>query len=102
MVTIYDLLEIQESASKEDIEKAYQSLVMEYQTNPALTPEENRQNELILNKLKMGYEILMNDEKRARYDKELSKKRAEELIKNVPEKEDKYEEDDEYDNNTVK
>lgn len=85
MVTIYDLLEVDEKASKEEIEKAYQNLIIEYQTNPVLTPEENRQNELILNKLKMGYEILMNDEKRARYDKDLAKKRAEELIKQVPE-----------------
>ena len=93
MVTIYDLLEVNENASKEEIEKAYQNLIIEYQTNPVLTPEENRQNELILNKLKMGYEILTNDEKRARYDKELAKKRAEELIKQVPENNS---EDDDY------
>ena len=34
----------------------------------------------------MGYEILMNDEKRKKYDKDLAKKRAEDLIKNIPEK----------------
>ena len=86
MVTIYDLLEVNEDASKEEIEQSYQNLVIEYQTNPINTPEENKQNEMILNKLRMGYEILMNDEKRKKYDKDLAKKRAEDLIKNIPEK----------------
>ena len=86
MVTIYDLLEVSENASKEEIEQSYQNLVIEYQTNPVLTPEENKQNEMILNKLKLGYEILMNDEKRKKYDKDLAKKRAEDLIKNIPDK----------------
>ena len=84
MVTIYDLLEVNEKASKEEIEKSYQKLVLEYQTNPVLTEEENKKNELILNKLKIAFEILMNDEKRQKYDRDLSKKRAEELIKNIP------------------
>lgn len=83
MVTIYDLLEVDEKASKEEIEKAYQKLILEYAQDPKLTPKENADNELILNKVKIAYEILMNDEKRAMYDKELSKKKAEELIKNI-------------------
>lgn len=83
MVTIYDLLEVKENASKEEIEKSYQSLLIQYQTNPNLDNQENRENEMILNKLKMAYEILMNDEKRKKYDKDLAQKRAEELIKNV-------------------
>ena len=37
MVTIYDLLEVNEKASKEEIEKSYQKLVLEYQTNPVKT-----------------------------------------------------------------
>ena len=86
MVTIYDLLEVDEKSSKEEIENSYQRLVIEYQTNPVLSIEENKQNELILNKLKMAYEILMDDEKRNKYDKNLAKKRAEDLIKNIPEK----------------
>ena len=83
MVTIYDLLEVSENASKEEIEKSYQNLVIEYQTNPILSAEENKKNELILNKLKIAYEILVNDDKRKKYDRDLSKKRAEELIKNI-------------------
>lgn len=93
MVTIYDLLEVDEKASKEEIEKAYQRLILEYAQDPKLTPKENADNELILNKIKIAYEILMNDGKRAMYDKELSKKRAEELIKSVSvNKEEKVEE----------
>lgn len=83
MITVYDLLEVDENASKEEIEKSYQRLIMEYHKDPKLTEEENRDNEIILNKLKLAYDILSNDEKRDKYDKELAKKRAEELIKNV-------------------
>lgn len=100
MVTIYDLLEVDEKASKEEIEKAYQKLILKYSQSPKLTPQENADNELILNKVKIAYEILMDDEKRARYDKDLSKKRAEELLKNVSVKEDSKAEDEsskEYD-----
>ena len=83
MVTIYDLLEIDERASKEEIDAAYENMIIKYQTNPTLSEKENRENEFILNKLKMAYEILINEEKRKKYDNELAKKRAEDLIKNV-------------------
>lgn len=83
MVTIYDLLEVSENASKEEIEKSYKNLLIQYQTSPNFDEQINKENTMILNKLKMAYEILMNDEKRKKYDSDLSKKRAEELIKNV-------------------
>lgn len=83
MVTIYDLLEVDENASKEEIEKAYQKLILEYHIDPALSEQENKENEMILNKLKMAYGILIDDEKRKKYDKDLAQKRAEALIKNV-------------------
>lgn len=83
MITIYDLLEVDEKASKAEIQNAYQKLILEYGQDPKLTPEENADNELIMNKVKIAYEILMNDEKRAKYDRDLSKKRAEELLQSV-------------------
>lgn len=83
MVTIYDLLEVSENASKEEIEKSYKDLLIQYQTSPSLSEQINKENTMILNKLKMAYDILMNDEKRKKYDSDLAKKRAEELIKNV-------------------
>lgn len=83
LVTIYDLLEVDENASKEEIEKAYLRLANEYRVDPKLSQEENNDNEIIIKKLKLAYEILSNDEKRSRYDADLAQKRAEELIKNV-------------------
>ena len=83
MITIYDLLEVNENASKEEIEKSYQNLILEYQVNPSLSDQENKENEMILNKLKIAYEIVMNDEKRKRYDNDLAQKRAESLIEGV-------------------
>lgn len=83
LVTVYDLLEVDEKASKEEIEKSYLRLVNEYKMDPNLSQEENNDNEIILKKLKLAYDILTDDEKRDKYDAELAKKRAEELIKNV-------------------
>ncbi len=83
MVTIYDLLEVEENASKEEIEESYKRLILEYHQDPKLSEQENKENEMILNKLKIAYEILSNDEKRKKYDNDLSKKRAEDLIKSV-------------------
>lgn len=83
LVTVYDLLEVDENASKEEIEKSYLRLVNEYKMDPNLSQEENNDNEVILKKLKLAYDILYDDEKRSKYDAELAKKRAEELIKNV-------------------
>ncbi len=83
MITIYDLLEVKENASKEEIEKSYQKLIIEYRVDPNISDEENKENEMILNKLKIAYEIVMNDEKRKKYDNDLAKKRAENLIQNV-------------------
>lgn len=83
MVTLYDLLEVKNDSSKEEIEKSYRSLIVEYATNPNLSDKENEENELILSKLKMAYEILVDDEKRKKYDATLAKKKAEALLQNV-------------------
>lgn len=91
MVTLYDLLEIDENSSKEDIERAYKSLIVEYATSPNLSEEENKENELIISKLNMAYEILIDDEKRKKYDATLAKKKAEALLQNVSVKENEKE-----------
>lgn len=83
MLTIYDLLEVSEDASKEEIERSFERLLIKYQTNPNLDEKANKENEFILNKLKMAHDILIDDEKRKKYDNDLAKKRAENLIKNV-------------------
>ena len=83
MVTLYDLLEVKNSASKEEIEESYRNLIVTYSTNPSLSENENKENELILSKLKMAYEILIDDVKRKAYDDSLAKKKAEALLQNV-------------------
>ena len=83
LVTVYDLLEVDEKASKEEIEKSYLRLVNEYKVEPNQSEEIRNQNELILKKLKLAYDILSDDAKREKYDNDLAQKRAEELIKNV-------------------
>lgn len=97
MVTLYDLLEVKNDSSKEEIETSYRSLIVEYATNPNLSDKENEENELILSKLKMAYEILVDDEKRKKYDATLAKKKAEALLQNVSVKveEEKQEEKEE-------
>ncbi len=83
LVTVYDLLEVDEKSSKEEIEKSYLKLVNEYKVDPNQSEEIRNQNELILKKLKLAYDILSDDAKREKYDNDLAQKRAEELIKNV-------------------
>lgn len=83
IITVYDLLEVKEDASKEEIEKSYLKLVNEYKVDPNQGEETRNQNELILKKLKLAYDILSDDAKREKYDSDLAQKRAEELIKNV-------------------
>ncbi len=83
MVTIYDLLEVEEDASKEEIERAYSRLVLEFRQDIKFDAEKNKENEMIVNRLKLAYEILTDDAKRKRYDHELAQKRAESLIQNV-------------------
>ncbi len=83
MVTLYDLLDVKSDSSKEQIEESYKALIVEYATNPNLSEEANKENELIISKLKMAYEILIDDEKRKKYDATLAKKKAEALLQNV-------------------
>lgn len=88
MITIYDLLEVEEDASKEDIEKAYSRLVLEYRQDIKFDDKKNKENEMIVNRLKLAYEILTDDTKRKRYDHELAQKRAESLIENLSTKQE--------------
>lgn len=93
IITVYDLLEVKEDASKEEIEKSYLKLVNEYKVDPNQLEETRNQNELILKKLKLAYDILSDDAKREKYDSDLAQKRAEELIKNVTVKKEEPQEE---------
>lgn len=99
MVTLYDLLDVNSNSSKEEIEKSYKNLIIEYATNPNLSEEENKENEIIISKLKMAYEILIDDEKRKKYDSTLAKKKAEALLQNVSIKHEEEKEEESKDEN---
>ncbi len=88
MITIYDLLEIEEDASKEEIEDAYNKILYKYRQDPSFSEQTNQENEMIMNKIKIAYEILADENKRKRYDSDLSKKRAESLLKGLGQNEE--------------
>ena len=72
MVTLYQLLGVEEDASKEEIKSAYEIRIK----HPAL--DESKKN-----KVRMAAEILLNDAKREKYNKDLADYRAQELLKNI-------------------
>ena len=88
MITIYDLLEIEEDASKEEIEEAYNRILYKYRQDPSFSEETNQENEMIMNKIKIAYEILADEDKRKKYDSDLSKKRAESLLNGLGQNEE--------------
>ena len=77
MVTLYQLLGVDENASKEAIKNSYEARI----GHPAL--DEKRKNQL-----KIAVDILLNDAKREKYNKDLAEYRAQELLKNVEVKEE--------------
>ena len=77
METLYDILEVSRKASKEVIEKAYKTLAKKY--HPDLQTEENKVHaEAMMKKINDAYEILSDDEKRSKYDRELEEKEEQE------------------------
>ena len=84
MLNLYEILEVNEKASKEIIEKAYKVLAKKY--HPDLQTEDNKEKaEEKMKQLNEAYEILIDDEKRKQYDLELQTKRDEELRKKLEE-----------------
>ena len=74
MNTLYEILEVSESASKEVIEKAYRVLAKRY--HPDLQSIENKQKaEQKMKQINEAYAILSDDLKRQEYNDELSRKR---------------------------
>lgn len=70
MVNYYEILEVNQNASKEVIEKAYRVLAKKY--HPDLQNAENKQiSEEKMKKINEAYEILINDQKRAEHDEKL-------------------------------
>ena len=85
MKTLYEILEVSETASKEMIEKAYKTLAKRY--HPDLQPAEKKQEaEHQMKIINEAYETLEDETKRSEYDKKLAEereaKRQEEQRKN--------------------
>lgn len=77
MVTLYEILEVSEKASKEVIDKAYRVLAKKY--HPDLQSAENMQNaEIKMKQINEAYAILSDEEKRKQYDETLTIQREEE------------------------
>src|SRR5690606_13501670 len=62
----YEILGVERNASKDDLKKAYRKLAMQY--HPDRNPG-NKEAEEKFKEAAEAYEILNNDDKRARYDR---------------------------------
>ncbi len=62
----YDILRVPRTASKDDIKKAYRRLAMKY--HPDMNKDNQKASEEKFKDISEAYEVLMDDEKRARYD----------------------------------
>lgn len=73
MVNYYEILEVSEKASKEVIEKAYKALAKKY--HPDLNHDNPKDAEAKMKELNEAFNILIDDSKRANFDRVLEKKR---------------------------
>lgn len=84
MSTLYELLQVKENATQEEITESYHKILQKADSLP--------QNETIIEqirRIKIAYGILSDSEKRKKYDSDLATKRAEELLENVQVKDEK-------------
>lgn len=63
----YEILGVPRDASKEDIKKAYRRLAMKY--HPDMNKDDPKKAEERFKEISEAYEVLVDDEKRARYDR---------------------------------
>ena len=81
MKTLYEILEVSETASKEIIEKAYKVLAKKY--HPDLQPVEQKEEaEKIMKQINEAYNVLIDETKRKAYDTQLKEKREAKIEKN--------------------
>lgn len=82
MKTFYDVLNIPEGASVEEIENAYKELKNRYSAYLS-DPLNNEKAKEKIKKIGIAFQILSNPEKRASYDKDLANMRADQLMNNL-------------------
>ncbi len=81
MKTLYEILEVSETASKEIIEKAYKVLAKKY--HPDLQPiEQKEEAEKIMKQINEAYNVLIDETKRKAYDTQLKEEREAKIEKN--------------------
>lgn len=78
MSTLYELLQVKENATQEEITESYHKIL---QKADSLPPSETVIEQV--RRIKIAYGILSDSEKRKKYDFDLATKRAEELLENV-------------------
>ncbi len=74
MKNYYEILEVNQKASKEIIEKAYKVLVKKY--HPDVNAKKAQENNQKIKELNEAYEVLSNDFLREQYDNELKKEKS--------------------------
>ena len=77
MKSFYEILEINENASQEIVEKAYKVLVKKYHPDLQTDPSKKQECEVKIKEINEAYETLSNDELRTQYDNELKQARFE-------------------------
>lgn len=75
MVTLYEILEVSEKASKEVIEKAYKTLAKKYHPDLQQNQEQKKFASEKMKKINEAYDILSNEEKKKKYDEKLESER---------------------------
>ena len=79
MKNFYEILEINENASQEIVEKAYKVLVKKYHPDLQTDPEQKHQCEIKIKEINEAYETLSNNELRVAYDEKLKQEQYEKL-----------------------
>ena len=84
---LYKLLKVKENATEQEIRDSYEKIMKKAN----LLPDSEKKIRVI----KIAYEILINPEKRKKYDLEQASKKTEKLLENVSTKEEEQEKSDE-------